>query len=225
MNLIPESVTEIRVVDIVGLDKQADGGTHVRVDGRGRPRRGGQDRVQGQGQQAHPPARRGRLKSAGAQARGSGRPTALVMRRSTSYFKLSDASCASSSGKACIAYRPSRRRSSPAHCPWPYSIVTLGTMRASQAGNHQFAFPKICVKLGTSTPSERSWSRPRPRHAAEAEHLHLGDRVGDEAPERDDRDHTADMITRAVCEMPVATRGASRRSCRAPRARVSRNTS
>jgi misacylated tRNA(Ala) deacylase len=29
-NLIPESVPEIRVVDIVGLDKQADGGTHVR---------------------------------------------------------------------------------------------------------------------------------------------------------------------------------------------------
>jgi misacylated tRNA(Ala) deacylase len=30
VNLIPESVKEIRVVDIVGLDKQADGGTHVR---------------------------------------------------------------------------------------------------------------------------------------------------------------------------------------------------
>jgi len=30
VNLIPEWVTEIRVVDIVGLDKQADGGTHVR---------------------------------------------------------------------------------------------------------------------------------------------------------------------------------------------------
>ena len=30
VNLLPESVTEIRVVDIVGLDKQADGGTHVR---------------------------------------------------------------------------------------------------------------------------------------------------------------------------------------------------
>jgi misacylated tRNA(Ala) deacylase len=30
VNLIPESVTEIRVVDIVGLDRQADGGTHVR---------------------------------------------------------------------------------------------------------------------------------------------------------------------------------------------------
>jgi len=31
VNLIPESVIEIRVVDIVGLDKQADGGTHVRT--------------------------------------------------------------------------------------------------------------------------------------------------------------------------------------------------
>jgi misacylated tRNA(Ala) deacylase len=30
VNLVPESVPEIRVVDIVGLDKQADGGTHVR---------------------------------------------------------------------------------------------------------------------------------------------------------------------------------------------------
>ena len=29
VNLIPEAVSEIRVVDIVGLDKQADGGTHV----------------------------------------------------------------------------------------------------------------------------------------------------------------------------------------------------
>jgi misacylated tRNA(Ala) deacylase len=30
VSLIPDSVKEIRVVDIVGLDKQADGGTHVR---------------------------------------------------------------------------------------------------------------------------------------------------------------------------------------------------
>ena len=30
VNMIPESVPEIRVVDIVGLDRQADGGTHVR---------------------------------------------------------------------------------------------------------------------------------------------------------------------------------------------------
>ena len=28
-NLVPETVSEIRVVDIVGLDRQADGGTHV----------------------------------------------------------------------------------------------------------------------------------------------------------------------------------------------------
>lgn len=33
VNMIPESVQEIRVVDIVGLDKQADGGTHVRSTG------------------------------------------------------------------------------------------------------------------------------------------------------------------------------------------------
>jgi len=31
VNLIPEAVRIIRVVDIVGLDKQADGGTHVRT--------------------------------------------------------------------------------------------------------------------------------------------------------------------------------------------------
>ena len=30
VNMIPSSVTEIRVVDIEGLDRQADGGTHVR---------------------------------------------------------------------------------------------------------------------------------------------------------------------------------------------------
>jgi misacylated tRNA(Ala) deacylase len=29
VNLIPEWVDEIRVIDIVGLDRQADGGTHV----------------------------------------------------------------------------------------------------------------------------------------------------------------------------------------------------
>jgi misacylated tRNA(Ala) deacylase len=33
VSLIPETVKEIRVVDIVGLDKQADGGTHVRSTG------------------------------------------------------------------------------------------------------------------------------------------------------------------------------------------------
>jgi misacylated tRNA(Ala) deacylase len=33
VNLIPDTVKEIRVVDIVGLDKQADGGTHVHSTG------------------------------------------------------------------------------------------------------------------------------------------------------------------------------------------------
>lgn len=33
VNLIPESVKMIRIIDIVGLDKQADGGTHVRTTG------------------------------------------------------------------------------------------------------------------------------------------------------------------------------------------------
>lgn len=31
VSLVPESVTELRIVDIVGLDRQADGGTHVRT--------------------------------------------------------------------------------------------------------------------------------------------------------------------------------------------------
>jgi misacylated tRNA(Ala) deacylase len=33
VSLVPTSVAEVRVVDIVGLDKQADGGTHVRRTG------------------------------------------------------------------------------------------------------------------------------------------------------------------------------------------------
>jgi misacylated tRNA(Ala) deacylase len=33
VSLVPESVAEVRVVDIVGLDKQADGGTHVASTG------------------------------------------------------------------------------------------------------------------------------------------------------------------------------------------------
>jgi misacylated tRNA(Ala) deacylase len=33
VNMVPETVVEVRVVDIVGLDKQADGGTHVRSTG------------------------------------------------------------------------------------------------------------------------------------------------------------------------------------------------
>jgi misacylated tRNA(Ala) deacylase len=33
VSLVPEGVAEVRVVDIVGLDRQADGGTHVRSTG------------------------------------------------------------------------------------------------------------------------------------------------------------------------------------------------
>ncbi len=33
VNLLPKSLTEIRVIDIVGLDRQADGGTHVNQTG------------------------------------------------------------------------------------------------------------------------------------------------------------------------------------------------
>ena len=29
VNLLPPAITEVRVIDIVGLDRQADGGTHV----------------------------------------------------------------------------------------------------------------------------------------------------------------------------------------------------
>jgi misacylated tRNA(Ala) deacylase len=33
INLLPEGIQEVRVVEIVGLDLQADGGTHVRSTG------------------------------------------------------------------------------------------------------------------------------------------------------------------------------------------------
>ncbi len=53
-NLIPREIDPLRVIDIVGLDKQADGGTHVlstaEVGNVSRDR----DRVEGQGQQAGP---------------------------------------------------------------------------------------------------------------------------------------------------------------------------
>ncbi|MEO7369889.1 MAG: alanyl-tRNA editing protein, partial [Ilumatobacteraceae bacterium] len=33
VSLVPTHIPEVRIVDIVGLDKQADGGTHVRSTG------------------------------------------------------------------------------------------------------------------------------------------------------------------------------------------------
>jgi hypothetical protein len=60
-NLIPRSVDPLRVIDIVGLDRQADGGTHVastKEIGRVRVPRG---EIEGQSQQAGPHRRPGRL--------------------------------------------------------------------------------------------------------------------------------------------------------------------
>ena len=48
-NLVPPEVAEVRIIDIVGLDQQADGGTHVASHRPDRPDRGRQDREQGQG--------------------------------------------------------------------------------------------------------------------------------------------------------------------------------
>ena len=60
-NLIPREIDPLRIINIVGLDKQADGGTHVRVDRRGRPGQSHRHGVQGQRQQADPDRGRGRL--------------------------------------------------------------------------------------------------------------------------------------------------------------------
>ena len=63
VDLIPAArSTQLRVVDIVGLDRQADGGTHVLSTAEVGARAGRGHREQGQGQQAHP-------------HRGAGRPT------------------------------------------------------------------------------------------------------------------------------------------------------
>ncbi len=37
VNLLPEGITEVRVIEIEGLDLQADGGTHVANTGEGGP--------------------------------------------------------------------------------------------------------------------------------------------------------------------------------------------
>ncbi len=57
-NLVPQDVKEVRIVDIVGLDQQADGGTHVASTSAGRPHLRRQGREQGQG--FPPPAHRDR---------------------------------------------------------------------------------------------------------------------------------------------------------------------
>ncbi len=54
-NLIPRTIDPLRIIDIVGLDKQADGGTHVLSTAEVGAVRVEWHREQGQGQQAHPP--------------------------------------------------------------------------------------------------------------------------------------------------------------------------
>ena len=54
VNLLPEGIEEIRTIEIVGLDLQADGGTHVVEHARGRRDPGDRLRIEGPDQQAHP---------------------------------------------------------------------------------------------------------------------------------------------------------------------------
>ena len=57
-NLIPQEIDPLRVIDIVGLDRQADGGTHVLSTAEVGARTCRGYREQGQGQQADPPRSR-----------------------------------------------------------------------------------------------------------------------------------------------------------------------
>ena len=61
INLLPEGISEVRTIEIVGLDLQADGGTHVARTVRDRAGAGHRLRVEGPHQQAHPDRGRGRL--------------------------------------------------------------------------------------------------------------------------------------------------------------------
>ena len=53
INLLPEGITEVRTVELVGLDLQADGGTHVHNTQRSRRDEGRGLQEQGRDQQAH----------------------------------------------------------------------------------------------------------------------------------------------------------------------------
>ena len=54
INLLPEGISEVRTIEIVGLDLQADGGTHVARTGGDRAGAGDRLRVEGAHQQADP---------------------------------------------------------------------------------------------------------------------------------------------------------------------------
>ena len=53
INLLPEGIPQVRTVEIVGLDLQADGGTHVHNTSEVGKHPGGGLQEQGQDQQAH----------------------------------------------------------------------------------------------------------------------------------------------------------------------------
>ena len=53
INLLPPAIKEVRVVEIEGLDLQADGGTHVHNTSEVGPHPGHQLQEQGQDQQTH----------------------------------------------------------------------------------------------------------------------------------------------------------------------------
>ena len=73
INLLPEGIEEIRTIEIVGLDLQADGGTHVAEHPRGRRDPRDRLRVEGPDQQADPasssPTRSHRLTARGERLR------------------------------------------------------------------------------------------------------------------------------------------------------------
>ncbi len=80
VNLVPESVRQVRVVDIAGLDRQADGGTHVSADWGSWWTRSRQGAVEGQGVSPSAPGCR-RLTANLSPARGAGQVTCRFLSR------------------------------------------------------------------------------------------------------------------------------------------------
>ena len=81
VNLLPEGIDEIRTIEIVGLDLQADGGTHVANTREVGGDPGDRLRVEGPDQQAHPDRSSTMHSAHGRQSSGIARrsPTACAM--------------------------------------------------------------------------------------------------------------------------------------------------
>ena len=80
INLLPEGIEEIRTIEIVGLDLQADGGTHVANTREVGRHPGHRVREQGPDQQADPDRARGRLAGPRRQSSGIARRSPTVCR-------------------------------------------------------------------------------------------------------------------------------------------------